>query len=325
MCTLQQDIVGRTDLLYQLNRGSADLDDLDLNPILTKIDSDIGDYHLKNENRNEVPQSLDVEILKDASRLFDSKEKVQLTYNINNTHRTIGAYLSSIVTRKFGMYTLEDNYLSIRLRGSAGQSLGAFAVKGMTLEVFGDANDYVGKGLSGGMIIVRPKTSSKIIAKDSVIIGNVCLYGATSGKLYAAGISGERFCIRNSGAEAVVEGCGDNGCEYMTGGTAVILGQVGNNFAAGMTGGMAFVYDKDGTLPVRINLEDVIYQQQMTTYWEDYLLSKIKEHHFKTLSYHAKYLIDNWYNEKLCFWQVVPKEMIYKYEQPVLVDEIKSA
>ena len=323
--TSLQDIVGRTDLLYQINRGSTDLDDLDLNPILTKIDSDIGEYKLKNKKRNEVPQSLDVEILKDASNLFNNKEKVQLTYNINNTQRAIGAYLSSAITRKFGMHTLEDNHLSIRLRGSAGQSLGAFVVKGITLEVLGDANDYVGKGLSGGMIIIRPKTSSNIIAKDSVIIGNVCLYGATKGKLYAAGIAGERFCVRNSGAEAIVEGCGDNGCEYMTGGSAIILGSVGNNFAAGMTGGMAFVYDKEGTLPMRINLDDVIYQQQMTQHWQNYLLSKIEEHHKKTSSDHAKYLIENWENEKSCFWQVIPKEMVNKFDQPVLVDEIKSA
>jgi len=323
--TSLQDIVGRTDLLYQINRGSTDLDDLDLNPILTKIDSDIGEYDLKNKKRNEVPQSLDVEILKDASNLFNNKEKVQLTYNINNTQRAIGAYLSSAITKKFGMNTLKDNHLFIRLRGSAGQSLGAFVVKGITLEVLGDANDYVGKGLSGGMIIIRPKTSSNIIAKDSVIIGNVCLYGATKGKLYAAGIAGERFCVRNSGAEAIVEGCGDNGCEYMTGGSAIILGSVGNNFAAGMTGGMAFVYDKEGTLPMRINLDDVIYQQQMTQHWQNYLLSKIEEHHKKTSSDHAKYLIENWENEKSCFWQVIPKEMVNKFDQPVLVDEIKSA
>ena len=323
--TSLQDIVGRTDLLYQINRGSTDLDDLDLNPILTKIDSDIGEYELKNKKRNEVPQSLDVEILKDASNLFNNKEKVQLTYNINNTQRAIGAYLSSAITKKFGMNTLKDNHLLIRLRGSAGQSLGAFVVKGITLEVLGDANDYVGKGLSGGMIIIRPKTSSNIIAKDSVIIGNVCLYGATKGKLYAAGIAGERFCVRNSGAEAIVEGCGDNGCEYMTGGSAIILGSVGNNFAAGMTGGMAFVYDKEGTLPMRINLDDVIYQQQMTQHWKNYLLSKIEEHHKKTSSDHAKYLIENWENEKSCFWQVIPKEMVNKFDQPVLVDEIKSA
>jgi glutamate synthase (NADPH/NADH) large chain len=195
----------------------------------------------------------------------------------------------------------------------------------MTLEVFGDANDYVGKGLSGGTIIVRPKTSSKIIAKDSVIIGNVCLYGATSGKLYTAGIAGERFCIRNSGAEAVVEGCGDNGCEYMTGGKAVILGQVGNNFAAGMTGGMAFVYDKEGTLPLRINLDDVIYQQLMMPYWESILKSMITDHYTKTQSSHANSLLNSWEKEKLCFWQIVPKEMIYKFEQPVLNKEAKLA
>ena len=122
-----------------------------------------------------------------------------------------------------------------------------------------------------------------------------------------------------------MEGCGDNGCEYMTGGSAIILGSVGNNFAAGMTGGMAFVYDKEGTLPMRINLDDVIYQQQMTKHWESYLLFKIKEYHKKTLSDHAKYLIENWINEKSCFWQVIPKEMINKFDQPVLVEEIKSA
>jgi len=323
--TSLQEIVGRTDLLYQLNRGSTDLDDLDLNPILTKIDSDIGEYALKNKNRNEVSQSLDVEILKDASRLINNKEKVQLTYNIKNTQRAIGAYLSSTVTRKFGMQTLEDNHLSIRLRGSAGQSLGAFAVKGITLEVFGDANDYVGKGLSGGTIIVRPKTSSNIIAKDNVIIGNVCLYGATKGKLYAAGIAGERFCVRNSGAETVVEGCGDNGCEYMTGGTAVILGQVGNNFAAGMTGGMAFVYDKEGTLPMRINLDDIIYQPQIMPHWENILKSMIEDHRTKTQSSHANSLLDSWEKEKLYFWQIIPKEMINKFEQPVLIKDAKSA
>ena len=243
---------------------------------------------LKHINRNVVPQSLDVEILNDASRLFVSREKVQLTYNIKNTQRAIGTYISSVVTKKFGMNILEDNYLLIRLRGSAGQSLGAFAVKGITLEVFGDANDYVGKGLSGGIIIVRTKVSSNIISNENVIIGNVCLYGATSGKLYAAGIAGERFCVRNSGAEAVVEGCGDNGCEYMTGGTAVILGQVGNNFAAGMTGGMAFVYDKEEILPMRINSDDVIYQKQMTPYWENILKSLIEKHYIKTQSSYGK-------------------------------------
>jgi len=211
------------------------------------------------------------------------------------------------------------------MRGTAGQSLGAFLAKGITLEVFGDSNDYVGKGLSGGKIIVRPKASSSLQTKENVIIGNTVLYGATKGELYAAGIAGDRFCVRNSGAEAVVEGCGDNGCEYMTGGNSIILGSVGNNFAAGMTGGMAFVYDKEGSLPVRINLDDVIYQQQMTSYWEEFLLSRIKLHNVKTQSNHAKNLIENWQKEKFLFWQIIPKEMINKYEHSVLIKEIKSA
>ena len=174
-------------------------------------------------------------------------------------------------------------------------------------------------------IIIKPKISSKLSSKDNVIIGNTTLYGATKGKLYAAGIAGDRFCVRNSGAEAIVEGCGDNGCEYMTGGFSIILGSVGNNFAAGMTGGMAFIYDKDGTLPVRINLNDVIYQQRMTEYWESFLLKKINDHYQKTTSDHAKFLIENWEKEKYCFWQVVPKEMINKFEKPVIIEDLKSA
>ena len=319
------EIIGRSDLLYQVSRGGSDLDDLDLNPILTMIDSDLGDYSYKLNHRNEVDESLDEKIIKDSKALFENKQKIQLTYNIKNTDRALGTRLSSEVTRKIGMLKLPEDHVYIRMRGSAGQSLGAFLAKGITLEVFGDANDYVGKGLSGGKIIVRPKTSSILQTKDNVIIGNTILYGATQGKLFAAGIAGDRFCVRNSGAEAIIEGCGDNGCEYMTGGTAIILGSVGNNFAAGMTGGMAFVYDKEGTLPVRINLEDVIYQQQMTLYWEKFLFSKIQEHYDVTNSNHAKNLMDNWEKKKFLFWQIIPKEMIYKFEKPVLIDKAKIA
>ena len=223
------------------------------------------------------------------------------------------------------MNSLKDNYLSIILKGSSGQSLGAFIAKGITLKVFGDANDYVGKGLSGGIIILCPDSSSKIATQESVIIGNVCLYGATEGKLFAAGTAGERFCVRNSGADAVVEGCGDNGCEYMTGGTVVILGSVGNNFAAGMTGGMAFVYDKQKTLPARINLEDVMYQNEITPFWESVLKSKIEEHFKYTNSSYAESLLSLWEEEKNHFWQIIPKEMINKFEKPVISREFKSA
>ena len=319
------EVIGRSDLLYQVSRGGSDLDDLDLNPILTSIETDIGDYKFKLENRNEVAKSLDEKIIEDAKKLFDNNQKIQLTYNIQNTDRALGTRLSSEVTTKIGMSVLPDDHVLIRMRGTAGQSLGAFLAKGITLEVFGDANDYVGKGLSGGKIIVRPKTLSLLQSKDNVIIGNTVLYGATKGELFAAGMAGDRFCVRNSGAESVIEGCGDNGCEYMTGGNAVILGSVGNNFAAGMTGGMAFVYDKEGSLPVRINLEDVFYQQQMTNYWEKFLFSKIKKHFNLTNSNHAKNLIDNWDKEKYLFWQIVPKEMINKFEESILVKNSKTA
>ena len=318
-------IIGRSDLLSQVSRGGSDLDDLDLNPILTTIDSDIGNYEYKLNNRNIVAEGIDEKMIIDAKDLFNDKQKIQLTYNIQNTDRAIGTRLSSLITKKFGMSNLPENYIHVRLRGSAGQSLGAFLVKGITLEVFGDANDYVGKGLSGGKIIVRPKTGSLLDTKDNVIIGNTVLYGATDGKLFAAGQAGDRFCVRNSGVDAIVEGCGDNACEYMTGGNAIILGSVGNNFAAGMTGGMAFVYDKNGTLPVRINLQDVIYQQQMTNYWQDFLFYKIEEHFKITQSNHAKNLIDNWKKEKFLFWQVVPKEMINKFSKPIFLDEVKYA
>src|SRR5690606_36265406 len=155
--------------------------------------------------------------------------------------------------RKCGMTGLQPGHITVRLRGSAGQSLGAFAVQGLKLEVFGDANDYVGKGLSGGTIVVRPMTSSPLISNENTIIGNTVLYGATGGRLFAAGQAGERFAVRNSGAIVVIEGCGANGCEYMTGGRAVILGEVGDNFGAGMTGGMAWVYDPRGSFHSHIN------------------------------------------------------------------------
>ena len=223
------------------------------------------------------------------------------------------------------MNVLDEDQVTVNLNGSAGQSLGAFSVKGTTLKVSGDANDYVGKGLSGGKIIIKPKQSSKLKKNENVIIGNTVLYGATSGTLYAAGIAGDRFCVRNSGANAVIEGCGDNGCEYMTGGSVVILGEVGNNFGAGMTGGMAFVFDKEGTLPLRINLEDVFYQQQMTIYWEKILKNKISAYFFETNSQYSKDILDNWERDKYLFWQIIPKEMVNKFEKPVLVETIKTA
>jgi len=311
------EVIGRTDLLTQVNRGAADLDDLDLNPILAQADP--GEYarYCTLEGRNEVPETLDAQMIGDAKQLFDDGEKMQLQYNIRNTQRAIGTKFSSKITRRFGMAGLKPGHVTVRLRGSAGQSLGAFAVQGLKLEVFGDANDYVGKGLSGASIVVRPLPSSPLATQANVIIGNTVLYGATAGKLFAAGQAGERFAVRNSGANVVVEGCGCNGCEYMTGGTAVILGPVGDNFAAGMTGGMAFVYDEAGEFPRYVNPDSVVWQRLDSAYWESEVKSLIAEHVAETQSRFAQRLINDWALERDRFWQVAPKEMLSRLPQPL--------
>jgi glutamate synthase (NADPH/NADH) large chain len=310
------EIIGRTDLLLQVRRGGSDLDDLDLNPLLAQADP--GDYprYCTLEGRNEVPDTLDAQMIKDAKPVFEGGEKMQLAYNIRNTHRAIGTRLSSALTRRFGMSGLKPGHITVRLRGSAGQSLGAFAVQGLKLELFGDANDYVGKGLSGGTIVVRPPTSSPLATNLNTIIGNTVLYGATAGRLFAAGQAGERFAVRNSGAEIVIEGCGSNGCEYMTGGVAVILGATGDNFAAGMTGGMAFVYDADGKFAQRINPDSVLHHRIETAHWEAVLKRLIADHVAETQSRYAEQLLADWPSTLPRFWQIVPREMIGRLAQP---------
>jgi glutamate synthase (NADPH/NADH) large chain len=315
-----EEIIGRTDLLQQVSRGAAHLDDLDLNPLLVRAEGGGLPEFCTIEGRNEVPETLDAQMIKDAGPLFRVGEKMQLHYTIRNTHRAIGTKLSSMITRKFGMSGLNPAHVTVRLRGSAGQSLGAWAVQGLKLEVFGDANDYVGKGLSGGTIVIRPMTKTSLLSQDNTIIGNTVLYGAISGKLFAAGQAGERFCVRNSGAVAVAEGCGSNGCEYMTGGTALILGTVGFNFAAGMTGGMAFVYDPEGLLPERINDDSVIYQRIATPHYEALVRALLAEHVQETQSRFAERLLIDWTMEVGQFWQVVPKEMLGRLDHPITLD-----
>ena len=312
------EVIGRTEFLRQVSRGAEHLDDLDLNPILAKVDATDAERRFSLSTfRNDVPDSLDAQIIKDAAPVFSRGEKMQLTYSVRNTHRAVGTRLSSEVTRRFGMAALADDHVTVRLRGSAGQSLGAFLCKGITLEVFGDANDYVGKGLSGGTIVVRPAVSSPLASQDNTIIGNTVLYGATAGKLLAAGQAGERFAVRNSGATVVVEGCGANGCEYMTGGIAVLLGEVGANFGAGMTGGMAFVYDAEGTFARRANPESIVWQRLSSAHWEGVLHALVREHARATDSRWSKMLLDEWDRAAGQFWQVVPKEMLTRLSHPL--------
>ncbi len=223
------------------------------------------------------------------------------------------------------MSKLADGHVTIRLRGSAGQSLGAFLCKGIRLEVFGDANDYVGKGLSGGVVVVRPAVSSPLASQDNTIVGNTVLYGATAGTLFAAGQAGERFAVRNSGATAVVEGCGANGCEYMTGGVAVVLGAVGQNFGAGMTGGMAFVYDADGAFERRANPESIVWQRVATAHWDGVLRALVAEHARATDSRWSTGLLADWDRALGRFWQVVPREMLTRLAQPLGEPALEAA
>ena len=312
------DVIGRTELLAQVSRGDSALDDLDLNPILVQADAQT--KHRggnRDAGRTEVPDTLDAQMVKDTQKALASGGKMQLSYNIENTQRAIGTRLSSHIVRKFGLTGMKPGQISARLRGSAGQSLGAFATQGLRLDIIGDANDYVGKGLSGGMITVRPSAEASFVASENTIIGNTVLYGATSGLLFAAGQAGERFCVRNSGATGVVEGCGSNGCEYMTGGNAIILGPIGSNFGAGMTGGMAFLYDPEEESLKDFNTETLHITRLQSGHWSDKLLEMIQQHVRETNSALAKRLVNDWSMEIRNFWHVVPHEILNTLDNPV--------
>jgi glutamate synthase (NADPH/NADH) large chain len=211
------------------------------------------------------------------------------------------------VTKKWAGEGLPDDTISIDFSGSAGQSFGAFVPRGITLRLSGDANDYVGKGLSGGRIVVRPDSRSKFVAHDNVIAGNVIGYGATSGEMYLRGVVGERFCVRNSGATAVVEGVGDHGCEYMTGGRVVVLGSTGRNFAAGMSGGVAYVYDPTGNFPSKVNYE-MVDLEKLSSVDEEELVEILQRHLVETDSDVARRVVDQWEREKSSFVKVMPRD-----------------
>ncbi len=318
-----QEVVGRADLLALVSRGADYLDDLDLNPLLVTVDECRNIGSSLERPRNEVADTLDTEIFRDAQPFFRDGEKMQLSYTVRNTDRTIGARTSSRMVKRFGMNAkLQPDHLTVRLTGSNGQSLGAFAVKGLKIEVAGDANDYVGKGLSGGMIVLRPPLVSGLKAADNVIIGNTVLYGATGGSLFASGRAGERFSVRNSGAEVVVEGCGANGCEYMTGGVAVILGSTGANFGDGMAGGMAYLYDPEGVAPDLMNMDTLVVCPIRSTHWEAQCQGLIERHVRATGSVRAEKILANWDVEHRHFIQVCPKEMVSRLSHPLEAEDL---
>jgi glutamate synthase (NADPH/NADH) large chain len=316
------EVIGRADLLSQVSRGNAHLDDLDLNPLLLTVDGAKDIVYDRYKDRNAVPDTLDAEIVRDAHRFLEDGEKMQLSYAVQNTHRTVGTRTSSHIVQNFGMRNaLQPDHLTVKLTGSAGQSLGAFAAPGLKIEVSGDANDYVGKGLSGGTVVVRPPMHSPLVASDNTIIGNTVLYGATDGYLFAAGRAGERFAVRNSGASVVIEGCGSNGCEYMTGGVAVILGSIGANFGAGMTGGMAYLYDPNGEAPDMMNMETLVTCPVTVPHWEAHLKGLIERHVAETGSRKAADILQHWDMEKGNFIQICPKEMLVHIPHPLSLEE----
>ena len=238
---------------------------------------------------------------------FKKNKPFEYTINVSSVNRTVGTILGSEITKKFGNSLPDDRYV-INCIGSGGQSFGAFIPKGLSLKIFGDSNDYFGKGLSGGKLVVRPDEKSKFVAKDNIIIGNVALYGATQGQAYINGIAGERFCVRNSGAVAVVEGCGDHGCEYMTGGRVVILGNTGKNFAAGMSGGIAYVLDMKHDLYLKLNKQMVTMTEVTEKYDINELKNLIKAHYKETHSPFAKEILDNFDAKLPYFKKITPND-----------------
>ena len=233
----------------------------------------------------------------------------------SNTNRVVGAMLSNLIIREVGPEMLPDDSLHFKLYGSAGQSFGAWLAKGVTLEVEGDANDYVGKGLSGGRVIIYPPKQSPFAAEHNILIGNVVLYGATSGECYFRGVAAERFCVRNSGASAVVEGVGDHACEYMTGGRVVVLGATGRNFAAGMSGGIAYVWDPERNFERNCNLEMVDLEAAETDEDVAELKGLIEQHLGYTGSTVAQSILENWQEKLGEFIKVMPTDYKRVLEQ----------
>ena len=311
------EIIGRTDLLRQVSKASPNLDDLDLNPLFVQADAGENLRYCELQNINSVPDTLDQEIIPEIKDKVGKTKMIEKEFVIKNTHRTVGTRISHYLFKRFGNNKLDNDFLTLNFKGSAGQSFGAFGIKGLNLYLKGDANDYVGKGLSGATLVIKLSDESNLISNENTIIGNTVLYGATSGRLFAAGQAGERFAVRNSGAISVIEGCDSNACEYMTGGTVVVLGEVGDNFGAGMTGGMAFVYDPNNEFEKRANPESIIWQSLETEYWSNYLKELIKEHFSKTNSNFSKKIIENFDREILNFKQICPKEMLNKLKNPI--------
>ena len=276
---------------------------LDLAPILIAPENGAARRNITTQNHG-LENALDNELISLAKEALENSKEVRIEMPVRNVNRTVGTMLGTEITRKFGGAGLPSDTIDITFHGSAGQSFGAFIPSGLTLRLYGDSNDYVGKGLSGGRVIIRPDERAGFASGENVIAGNVIGYGATSGELLISGKVGERFCVRNSGAHAVVEGVGDHGCEYMTGGTVLVLGKTGRNFAAGMSGGMAFVLDLD---PALVNTE-MVDLLTLTDKYEEFVKTSISKFFTETGSKVAHELLNDWDKNKSRITLIMPRD-----------------
>jgi glutamate synthase (NADPH/NADH) large chain len=307
-----EELIGRTDLLQVGGAVTAKQQRLDLSPILANGEVDADKPHFCVEPRNAPfdKGELAEQMVADALAAIEAKGGGSFSYTVRNTHRSIGARLSGEIAVRHGNLGMEDAPLRVQLTGTAGQSFGVWNAGGLHLYLEGDANDYVGKGMAGGRLVIRPPAGSAFKSNETTIIGNTCLYGATGGKLLAAGQAGERFAVRNSGAQAVVEGIGDHGCEYMTGGIITVLGPTGVNFGAGMTGGFGYVLDMENHFANRINNELIDIHRLGTENMEAYashLRATIQEHVDETGSAWGQHILDHFADMVGKFWLVKPK------------------
>ncbi|CAG0935365.1 glutamate synthase (ferredoxin) [Thermoflexales bacterium] len=312
LCSIDE-AIGRIDLLKQIDRDVTRDLQLDLSQLLIPTPSGMPRRYLGEANPVSSKSPLGEQLLNDAWPALSLGHSIQLNYQISNRDRTFGARLSHVIAERFGDDGADPDTFDVTAHGSAGQSFGAFNVRGLNLTLIGEANDYVGKGMAGGRIVI----SNAHATTHNVLAGNTLLYGATAGELYIAGRVGERFAVRNSGAIAIVEGVGDHGCEYMTGGLAIILGSIGYNFAAGMTGGLAYLYDEDGTAGRRVNRQ-LVNVEPLTTFEIDYVQQWIQHHFALTSSSHAEAILNDWANKSARFLKVVPKEAAAQ-TQPIAI------
>jgi glutamate synthase (NADPH) large chain len=316
-----EEAVGRVDLLETDSAiGHWKASGLDLSSVLALPDvPEEMDRHQTKMQDHGLEKALDHQFMPACAAVLDGGPPVSVTLPISNVDRTVGTLLGSEISRRFGAAGLPEDSITLTFMGSAGQSFGAFVPRGVTMRLFGDANDYFGKGLSGGRLVVRPPEGSVFAAEEQIIAGNVILYGATGGEVFIRGQVGERFCVRNSGAVAVVEGVGDHGCEYMTGGRVVVLGPTGRNFAAGMSGGMAFVYDPMRTFGQRVNM-DLVDVEPLEEEDCAFLRAQVERHRDETASEVAARLLENWETEVFEFVKVMPRDYRHILEVTALAE-----